>query len=92
MVIADPLLKFAEKLSVIDRSPATAVSMIGANGNPAGVTDWAGDDATLSPAAFTAFTIIAYVLPFSNSVITNELAVDAGLRSVQISPLSIEYL
>ena len=66
--------------------------MVGANGRPAGVTDCAGDDATLSPSVFTAFTIIAYVFPFSNSVITNELAVDTGLRSVQLSPLSIEYL
>ena len=56
-----------------------------------GVTD-CEFDGTLSPIAFTAFNTTLYAVPFVRPVTTIGLLVDAGLRGVQVAPLSVEYL
>jgi len=70
-------------------SPVAEVT-VGASGARAGVTEtavlW-----LLVPIAFTARSLTWYGVPLVRPGSGNGLAVDAGLRTVQVTPLSTEY-
>jgi hypothetical protein len=50
----------AVQVSVADPSPGVAVTLVGADGSPAGVAMTAGDEAALVPAALVAVTVNEY--------------------------------
>ena len=49
-------------------TPATAVTVVGAEGSPAGVTLFDGDDAALVPTPLVAVTVKVYDVPFVKPV------------------------
>ncbi len=72
-------------------SPGCTDVTVGAAGTARGVTD-TDVEAVPSPAAFTAFNLIVYGVPFTRPVIVIGEDVAAGERVVQLTPSSIEYL
>jgi hypothetical protein len=66
-VIADPPFETgAENETVASPSPRTAVTLVGASGVVAGVTELLATEAVLVPTALVAVTVNVYVVPFVN--------------------------
>ena len=71
--------------------PAVADNAVGAEGVVDGVPVTVAD-AVPTPFAFTAFNCTLYEVPLVNPVIvTEETAPVAGLKAVNVEPLSVEY-
>ena len=68
-MLAPPLLPGALKVMVAWPFPATALTLVGAPGGPAGVTALLVPDETLVPKPFDAVTVNVYVVPFESPVI-----------------------
>ncbi len=58
----------AVKVTVAWPLPPTAVTLVGAPGIVAGVTEFEALEAVLVPIAFTAVTVNVYAVPFDNPV------------------------
>ena len=89
-VITEPLLDGADHATDALAFPGVATTPDGAPGTVRGVTATA-TDAAPTPAAFTARTRTLYAVPFTNPVIANGLAVEAGLRATHVDPPFNEY-
>ena len=65
-VIGEPLSEVgASQVTLAWASPATAVTVTGASGTPAGVTDPEGSDGSLVPTSLVAVTVKVYAVPLA---------------------------
>ena len=85
MIALPPVVEGAVQLSATVPCPAVAPSAAGAPAVESGVP-LADADAAPAPAAFTARSPTAYVVPLTRPVMTSGLAVDAGLRELHVAP------
>jgi hypothetical protein len=56
------------KLTIARALPLTALTLVGASGTVAGVTEFEADEGTELPTAFVATTVKLYAVPFVNPV------------------------
>ena len=84
------MLLGALKLTVNVFKPRVIDVIAGAVGTPSVVVVTVAD-ATLAPAAFTAFSLILYVVFNDNPGIVIGLVPSAGLNTINVSPLLMEY-
>lgn len=68
MIDEPPLLPGALNVMVACPLPATALTLVGASGTVAGVTEFDALDAVLVPMALTAVTVKVYAVPFERPV------------------------
>ena len=61
-------------------SPGAAVTVVGAPGNPAGVTEFEATDAAPGPVALAAVTVNVYAVPLVSPVTVNGLAAPVAVK------------
>ena len=67
-VVVEPSLKPGVNVIVAEPLPRTAVTLVGASGTLAGVTEFEALDTVLVPIAFVAVTVNVYAVPFDSPV------------------------
>ena len=90
MTTLPPVEEGAENATESERCPAVTDEIVGAPGVVYGVPETAVA-AVPEPTAFTARIETWYVVPFVRPVMESGLVVAAGVRAVQVVPLSVEY-
>ena len=90
VIVAPPLLDDGVNVTVTWVSPTVALRPVGALGIARGVEITLAE-AVPEPAAFTARSPRAYVVPFVRPVITTGLLALVGLNAAQLVPPSVLY-
>ena len=89
-MVDPPLFDGGVKVTDTWPSPAVALSPVGALGMVSGV-EFTLAEAVPEPAALTARSPMAYLVPLVRPVITAGLLVSAGVNAVQLLPSSVVY-